>query len=143
MPSQRKGGSASCAGRRSRAIRGCSCPSRPPPNTCSSHPPPAPGAPGPFSFADDERVRGILEAAGFSEVLIDPLDSQLALGGNVSLEEAVSFIVEGIGPTAAILREHPDQRDAVLSVVTEALAPFARPGGVALPCAAWIVTASR
>ncbi len=105
-------------------------------------PPPAPGAPGPFSFAEEERVRGILEAAGFAEVLIDPLESQLTLGGSVPLEEAVSFIVEGIGPTAAILREHPEQRGVVLSEVTEALAPFAGPDGVALPCAAWIVTAN-
>jgi hypothetical protein len=107
-------------------------------------PPPAPpGAPGPFSFAEEERVRGILEAAGFSEVLVEPLESRVALGGNVSLEEAVSFIVEGIGPTAALLREHPEQRDVVLAEVSEALAPFAGPDGVGLPCAAWIVTASQ
>jgi SAM-dependent methyltransferase len=106
-------------------------------------PPPAPGAPGPFSFADGELVRGILEGAGFSEIRIEPLETTLTLGGDSDLAEAVSFIVDGIGPTASILREQPDRREAVLSEVTEALAPFAGPGGVTLPCAAWIVSATH
>jgi SAM-dependent methyltransferase len=106
-------------------------------------PPPTPGAPGPFSFADGERVRSILEGAGFSEIRLEPLESTLTLGGDAPLGEAVSFIVDGIGPTASILREQPERREAVLSEVNEALAPFAGPAGVSLPCATWIVTATH
>jgi SAM-dependent methyltransferase len=106
-------------------------------------PPPAPGTPGPFSFADAERVRGILEAAGFCEIGVEPLESRLTLAGSAPLAEAVSFVVDGIGPTASILREQPERRDAVLAEVTEALAPYAGSDGVGLPCSAWIVTAER
>lgn len=104
-------------------------------------PPPPPGAPGPFSFAEPERVRSILEAAGLGDVHLEPLESELRLGGRVPLDEAARFMVEGVGPTAALLREHPDRREAVLLEVSEALAPFAGTDGVALPCAAWIVSA--
>lgn len=104
-------------------------------------PPPAPGTPGPFSLAEADRVRAILETAGFTGVRIDPLETQLSLAGGLPLEQAVAFLVEGVGPTAALLREHPDRRDAVLSEVTDALAPFLVSGAVALPCAAWIVSA--
>jgi SAM-dependent methyltransferase len=102
-----------------------------------------PGTPGPFSFADAERVRGILEAAGFCEIGVEPFESRLTLAGSAPLAEAVSFVVDGIGPTASILREQPERRDAVLAEVTEALAPYAGSDGVGLPCSAWIVTAER
>jgi hypothetical protein len=36
--------------------------------------PPPPGAPGPFALSDRQRVRDMLEDAGFDEVWVEPLD---------------------------------------------------------------------
>jgi SAM-dependent methyltransferase len=43
--------------------------------------PAAPDAPGPFAFASAERVRGILEQAGFGAVALEPQDAEMALAG--------------------------------------------------------------
>jgi SAM-dependent methyltransferase len=104
----------------------------------------APGAPGPFAFADAGRVRSILEQAGFAEVRLEPLERELVLGGEPSLEGAVRFALEGVGPAVAALREaSAEVRAAAARSVAEALAPYAGPQGVLLPSAAWIATARR
>ena len=107
-------------------------------------PPPAPGAPGPFSFADAERVRGILEAAGFAQVRAEPLERELVLGGEgADLDEAVRFVLQA-GPTGAALREAPESaRARVPEAVREAIAPYATPQGVRMASASWVVTAVR
>ena len=105
--------------------------------------PPEPGAPGPFSFADPERVRGILEDAGLADVALTPLEDELALAGRGSLDETVDFLAH-VGPTSAALREADAvTRAKALSAVREALAPFVGEGGVRMPFAAWIATARR
>lgn len=43
-------------------------------------PPPEPGAPGIFAFADAARVEGILAQAGFGDISIEPFDSIANLG---------------------------------------------------------------
>ena len=102
----------------------------------------APGAPGPFAFADPERVRGILEAAGFRDVAIDPFETPLEIGGpGGTLEQAVELVM-GLGPMALALREAgPELRLRVMASVREAIAPYATPAGVKIGCAAWIVRA--
>jgi SAM-dependent methyltransferase len=105
--------------------------------------PPAPGAPGPFSFADPERVRGILEGAGFAKLAIEPLVGELTLGGaRGDLAQAVDFLLE-MGPLAAALRETPgEERARVAEAVRAAIAPHRTADGVRLGYAAWIVRAS-
>jgi SAM-dependent methyltransferase len=106
-------------------------------------PPPPPGAPGPFAFADAERVRGLLESAGFARVETHDVREPLSLGGG-SLDDAVEFALE-IGPAASALREAgagPELRAKIAAEVRDALAPFVGPGGSpSLPSAAWIFTA--
>jgi hypothetical protein len=104
--------------------------------------PPAPGAPGPFAFADPVRLRGILEAAGFRDVAIDPFETPLEIGGpGGTLEQAVELVM-GLGPMALALREAgPELRLRVMASVREAIAPYATPAGVKIGCAAWIVRA--
>jgi hypothetical protein len=104
--------------------------------------PPAPGAPGPFSFADPGRVDGILAGAGFQEIAIEPLAGELVVGGSgAPLEQAVEFVLQ-MGPMAAALRESSGEQIArVTTAVGEAMAPYATPQGVVLGCAAWIVSA--
>jgi SAM-dependent methyltransferase len=104
--------------------------------------PPAPGAPGPFAFADADRVRGILEGAGFSEIACEPEERTLTVGGGGSLDDAVDFLLDGIGPASAALREAgPEARPKVVAAVRDAIAPYATGEGVRMAAAAWIVTA--
>jgi len=104
--------------------------------------PPAPGAPGPFAFADASRVRSILEAAGFSEVELAADERTLFVGGGGSLDDAVDFLLDAVGPASAALREAgPAARPKVAAAVREALAPHATDAGVRMAAAAWIVTA--
>jgi SAM-dependent methyltransferase len=105
-------------------------------------PPPAPGAPGPFAFADPDRVRGILDAAGFEGIHLESVRDTLTVAGG-GLDDAVRFLLEGVGPTTAAMREaDPAVRPRVYAAVREALAPFVTPDGLRMPCAAWIVTAT-
>ncbi len=99
--------------------------------------PAEPGAPGPFAFADPERVRGILESAGFEAIAITPHDEKIGSGG---LDTALGIALR-VGPLGTLLRENPDQRDAVVAAVRDALAPHEGPDGVKLDSATWIVTA--
>jgi SAM-dependent methyltransferase len=106
-------------------------------------PPPAPGAPGPFAFGDETRVRSIVEGAGFASVRVEPLDETLTVGGGRDLDAAVDFLLQ-IGPAAAALREAPPGAGPrAASAVREALAAHLTPDGVRLGGAAWIVTARR
>jgi SAM-dependent methyltransferase len=105
-------------------------------------PRPAPDAPGPFAFADPERVRGILARAGFADVAVEAATETLTIG-NGSLDQAVDFLTE-TGPTAHLLRQaRADVRPVVTGAVREALAAFVTPQGVRLGAAAWIVSGRR
>lgn len=99
--------------------------------------PPEPGAPGPFAFADADRVRSILEAAGFADIGVSPHDEKI---GGGDLETAVGLGLR-VGPLGALLRENPALQPKVLEAVRAALAPHEGPDGVKLASATWIVTA--
>lgn len=105
-------------------------------------PPPAgPDAPGPFSFADRDRVSGILKAAGFSDVALDSVEEPLTIGGTPDLDAAVEFLLM-LGPTQALLAQADETvRAQVLKAVRASIAPHHGPSGVQLPAAAWIVRA--
>ena len=98
-----------------------------------------PTAPGPFAFADPERLRGILAAAGLVEIDIAPHDQMI--GGN-DLDETVAMSLR-VGPLGAVLRENPELKDDVVGAIREALARHVTPQGVMLASATWIVTAKR
>jgi len=103
-------------------------------------PPPAEGAPGPFAFANANRLRGILESAGFTAIAVDPLEREIALAGGGDLERAVDVTMQ-LGPAGRVLREADDSvRRRARESIREALAPYATPEGVRLACAAFIVT---
>jgi SAM-dependent methyltransferase len=106
-------------------------------------PPPAdPHAPGPFAFADDERLRGILEDSGFRDVGFQRFDTLLTLGATPrdAAERALR-----VGPTSRFVREvgmeHlPKIRDAVEHAFARLAAPD---GGVLLEGSTWIVSATN
>lgn len=101
-------------------------------------PPPAdPTAPGPFAFADGERVRRILADAGFEAIAVTPHEEKIGSG---DLETAVGLALR-VGPLGALLRENPEKRDLAIDAVRTALAAHQGPDGVKLDSATWIVTA--
>ncbi|WP_213290708.1 class I SAM-dependent methyltransferase [Bradyrhizobium sp. sGM-13] len=100
-----------------------------------------PEDPGPFAFASEERVRRILDAAGFTGVEMEacPLLLDAAIGRG--LDGAVQGAME-IGPVSRALDGQPEEaRAAVAASIHEALTPFARGDAVLLPASVWIVTA--
>jgi SAM-dependent methyltransferase len=101
-------------------------------------PPPTPGGPGPFAFADSDRVRGVLEQAGFSQIALAKHDAEM--GGN-SLEDALTLALR-VGPVPGLLRTHPEVAPQVRESIRQALVPFVRDGAVWLGSSTWIVTAS-
>jgi SAM-dependent methyltransferase len=105
----------------------------------SPPPPPDPTAPGPFAFADEARVRGILEAAGFEAIELRAHDERIGAG---SLEDATNVGLR-VGPLGTILRENPGLMDKVAGAVRDALAPHDTADGVRMPSATWIVTATN
>lgn len=100
-------------------------------------PPPEPGAPGPFAFADPERVRGILAGAGFTRIEITPHDE--AIGG-LDLDGTVEMSFR-VGPLGAILRERPELAPVLRERVREAVRPWLHAGAVHMPSATWLVSA--
>jgi SAM-dependent methyltransferase len=106
-------------------------------------PPPGPEAPGPFSFADPERVRGILTRGGFAAIELEEVLETLTVGGGADFEQTVNFLLQ-VGPTGAALREAPsDAASRVTAAVREALAPYRTAQGVRMESASWVVTARR
>lgn len=98
-----------------------------------------PLAPGPFAFADPERVRGILGEAGFTAVAVEPFDTPLSTGGD--LDAAVTMALK-VGPLGRALADNPGNTAKVVEAVRAALARYVTPEGVRMPAAVWIVTAS-
>lgn len=105
-----------------------------------------PDSPGPFRFAEREKLVAILERAGFETIACAPLDRAILLGrdagGSDAAAEAAARFATEMGPVARVLRE----RDPALlapahAAVTRALAAHARQGEVRLEAACWLVTA--
>lgn len=104
---------------------------------------PAPNAPGPFGFADEGRVRGVLAEAGWTDVAIAPHDVDVVYAGTTDLDAAVALALE-IGPLSRVLSGVDAARlAAVRSAVREAFVPHVTTRGVMLPTATWLVTARR
>jgi len=101
-----------------------------------------PEDPGPFSFADAERVRRILTGAGFAEPELEAVDLAMDLAGGEGLESAVAYVLE-IGATSRALEEQPAEiRTAAAESIRRALTPYAKGASVWLPAAIWIVRAT-
>jgi SAM-dependent methyltransferase len=112
-------------------------------------PPPAkPGQPGPMAFADDVYLRGVLEAAGWIDIDIAPVDVDLRFGrdGSDGVEERLAVILAGsTGALAAEqLRPMLSDRDwdALLEEVRDELRTSMVDGAVQFPGRIWLVRAN-
>ncbi len=103
-------------------------------------PQPPPDAPGPFAFASEARVRGILTEAGFCDITFTAADRPMVLGATAA--EATEFALT-IGPTARALRElgTPEVTATAREKLTTLFQAYAQDGVVALPAGVWLVSA--
>ncbi len=101
--------------------------------------PVAPDEPGPFAFADPDRVNGILRDAGFGGIVMERHDIKLRNKG--TLDEVVEFVAT-LGPTSRLLADaEGDARDAAIAEVREALRSHHDGEALHIEAATWIVTA--
>ena len=111
------------------------------------HAPPLPEVgpedPGPFAFADERRVRSILDAAGYGDVGVTPHDIDLDIAMGRGLDNAVASALM-MGPTSRLLSDQGEAvRAAAASDIRAALVPYAYGKSVLLGAAIWLVTASN
>ena len=105
-------------------------------------PRPGPEDPGPFSFAEPERVTRILTQAGFAEPRFTKFDFDMDLALGQGLEAAVESAAT-IGPASAALADQPDEiRTAAYEELRKELAPYEKDRRVPLAAAVWIVSAT-
>jgi len=104
-------------------------------------PPMPPDAPGPFAFGDANRVRSILDRAGWHDIAIDA--REIAMVASRSVEEAVAG-VQQVGPLApALASADPSTRSAVLARVEANARERMTPEGLVMQGAVSVVRARR
>jgi len=101
--------------------------------------------PGPFSLGNPETTRGILEAAGFTEVELHRRDFDYFMGKDI--DEAVEALL-AIGPGAELIRLNGDygvgRRAEIAEALADHYAAWQRPdGSVVGRGAVWIVAATN
>jgi hypothetical protein len=103
--------------------------------------PVAPGSPGVFAFADPNRLRAILETAGFGRIDVSAVDLDLDIGAGQGVDAAISM---ELGPTGNVLiGKSNEQRRAVADTMRSALIPYQSGQKVLLKAGLWIVTAQN
>lgn len=98
---------------------------------------PVPDEPGPFAFADRDRVRRILAASGWSDIDIAPIDVPSGIP-----ESDLSAYVTRMGPVGLALRDADEAtRARIADLLGTAFAPFVRDGVASFTGACWRVRA--
>jgi SAM-dependent methyltransferase len=94
-------------------------------------PRPEPGAPGIFALANEERLRGLLEGAGFTVERME----DVPVGFTYSdVDDYVDRAKDTGGGFATVWRQAPEgERAAITAQIAEAFAPYAVDGGYELP----------
>ncbi|MEU4620027.1 methyltransferase domain-containing protein [Actinoplanes sp. NPDC023801] len=95
---------------------------------------------GMFALADPDLTAGILTAAGYQHVDIQPLTTSLFFGRDVS--EAVAFFT-GSGPARALLESGAVTEADVVAGLGTVLRRYADETGVRIPGRHWLVRAER
>jgi SAM-dependent methyltransferase len=100
-----------------------------------------PGAPGPFAFADRDRIEQILSTAGFGDLTIESVTKPMRIGDDA--DDAIAFIT-----SLELVRDHlfagkpADSVVAATAAARAALVPYEGPDGVVMNGGAWLVAGS-
>lgn len=104
-------------------------------------PGPPPGAPGPSSLGDPDRVRHLLGDAGFSEVGLTGVVEPMRFGPDVA--SAYEFVF-GLSFVGALLKDLDESdRAAALAELRSVIEVHLTPDGVEFGAAAWLISAVR
>ena len=68
-------------------------------------PPPDPEAPGPFRYADADKLLALLTRAGFGELDVADWRGAIPIGGGLPAAEAASFAIEAFSSFGELLAE--------------------------------------
>lgn len=100
-------------------------------------PPSLPTTPGQFAFADAERVTPILDASGWRDITIEPLDIELGLPQNDMMRYVTTF--GRVGMQLGDVDEAT--RTQVLDRLSDAFGALAVGDEVRYPAACWLISA--
>ncbi len=110
--------------------------------------PVAADAPGPMAFADPDRTRAVLSGAGWTDVVVEPLDVTLdyAYDGSDGVDNRLATVLATTTGRRARARLEPELGPAgwasLLDDVRRHVAAARVDGALRLPAATWIVTAT-
>jgi SAM-dependent methyltransferase len=100
-----------------------------------------PGGPGPFSFADADRLRTVLTEAGFAEIELEEVVRPMMIGDSV--DDAIQFLQNSDMGDVLFTGVDDETAARAWAAVRDALAPHATPDGVILNGTVWLATARR
>jgi SAM-dependent methyltransferase len=102
-------------------------------------PAPPPGAPGPFTLADPDRVTALLAAAGFSGITLDALHRPMWFGSDA--DDAHRFVLGLMGWMLNGLDQA--SRTRALNELTATITAHTSSDGITFASATWLIRATR
>ncbi len=100
--------------------------------------------PGMFALKDENETTTLLEVAGFTDVVFEPLAPSILIGGGGTVDESMDFLL-GMGMVRGLVGlAGTDHHDEVVEAVRSALTERYEPGvGIRFGAGAWLVTGQR
>ena len=107
-------------------------------------PRPDPEAPSPFRYAEVDKLLGLVDRAGFTDVAVTDWRGELPVGGGMNVAEATEFALSAFSSFGGMLAEAGEE--AVVAgrqVLRARLAPHQREGAVWMDAGVHLVTGAR
>lgn len=102
---------------------------------------PGPGAPGPFAFAEPDRVRSLLAEAGWRAVEIEPVETSILVGGPGDVDSVLAFYEQDPVGQVLLSKASAEQRAAAHASLRRVVEERIASDGLRLGAAVWLVTA--
>lgn len=107
-------------------------------------PPPEPDAPGPFRYADPDRLRTLLEQSGLVDLDVHEWRGPLLIGDSLSPAEAAQFALASFSSYGELLSKAGDEaRDEARRALTEVFSEHQDDGVVRMGAGVHVFTGSR
>jgi SAM-dependent methyltransferase len=107
-------------------------------------PPPDLEAPGPFRYAQADKLLTILDGAGFGELGVDDWHGELPIGGGLPAAEAANFALASFSSFGELLAEAGDEaRKNARQSLTERFSRHEKEGSVRMDASVHILTGVR